>query len=393
MPGHPASSSSLSSNLAVLSLDGCAYSTVVEATELLWERLTSTADDEQHPVERPELRQLPRREILEALGAETFSAFVPHTHVYARAVRVRLRGAGTARAILRQAWEEHVALRQPILAWLEELIVDRPDVAWEVARTLGILGTFDFSYVIAKVFEPWMGEDFQRRAAVAMAVGWSARDENQRQQVTALLHYWATEGNIRERWTAATACGSVFGLSHPNEALDALRQIAETDDLVLRHVVPRNVVNLFAAGAVEPGLRLEVLRALVNWTRDRRSRAADAGRRALLQLVDAGQSRQARVWLAADDPACMTPLATLWRRLLDTPTQRRDALVALRQAFEEADHDSGLAEKLVALVKEMVKGARSDEYARLRYQLAAWGYRRRAPSATARRCLGLIPPQ
>jgi hypothetical protein len=383
--------------LALASLDDCAYSTVVEASERLWERLTAPsvqmADDEQHPVERPELRQRRRSEILKELGAETFSAYVPHAHGYAKAVRVRLHGAGTGRAILRHAWEEHDALRQPILAWLEELVVERPDIGWEVARTLGLLGTFDFSYLLAKVFNPWIGEDLQHRAAVAAAVGWSARDESQRQQVTALLRYWVTEGNTRERWTAAMACGSVFGMTYPDEALDALRQIAETNDLMLRHVVPRSVVSLFAAGSVEPELHLKALRALEGWTTDRLSPAADTGRRAFLQLVKVGQLRQARVWLAIDDSACVVPLARLWRRLLDTPAQRRDALVALGQAFEEADRNPGLADKLVALVKEMVLTARRDERARLRYQLATWSYRRRAPSTTARRCLGLIPAQ
>jgi hypothetical protein len=380
--------------LTLASLDGCAYSTVLEARDQLLEHLMAMSvetADEQDLVERPELRQARRSQLLKDLGAETFSAYATHAHGYAKAVYVRLRGAGTGRAILRYAWEEHDILRNPMLAWLKELVVGRPDIGWEVARTLGMLGSFDLSYLLAKAFEPWIGQDIQHRAAVAAAVGWSARDETHREQVTALLRYWAAHGSTRERWTAAMACGSVFGITHPDEALDILGQIAGTKDLMLRHVVPRSVVSLFEAGTVNPGLYLKALRALESWTSDRRSPVADAGRRAFLRLVRSDKSRPAQSWLATDDPSCEAPLAMLWRRVLDTPSQRRDALAALGQAFEAADRDSVSADRLVALVKEIVRTARRDERARLRYQLAKWGHRHRAPSLTARRCLGLIP--
>jgi hypothetical protein len=298
---------------------------------------------------------------------------------------------GTAKAVMRHVWEEHDALREPILDWLEELAVERPDVAWEVARTLGMLGTFDFSYLLVKVFEPWIAADPQRRIAVAMALGWLARDDNQRQQIIALLDHWVEKGGTRERWTAAVACGSVFGLTYPDDALGLLRRIVERDPLMLGHVVPRSLVSLFEGGAVEPRVHLTVLRAMEDWTRERRKTAADAGRRAFLQLVQPDHDRPARVWAAANYPPCTGPLATLWRRLLDTPSQRRDALVALRRAFEQADPDPELADKLIVLVKKITRAARSDERARLRYQLAIWGHRRGAPSATARRCLKLIP--
>jgi hypothetical protein len=379
--------------LAIAGLEGCPFSTVAEARERLRERLPASSDpgvDGEQPPVGEELR-LPRRTVLlNELGAEPYFAYVPHAHGYAKAVCVRFRGPGTARAILRHSWDEHDSLRLPILAWLDDLINERSEIAWEIAQTLGQLATFDFSYLLSKVFEPWLGEDVQRRVAVAVAVGWPARDENQRQQVHALVRHWADNGSVRERWTAAVACGSVYGLSYPDKALDALRRIAKTGDVTLRYVVPRSLDSLFAAGTREPGLHVKVLLALQEWT-DRRLREADIGRRAFLLLVKPGPGRHAAIWLA-DDPAYVAPLATLWRRLLDTPTQRWETLLALRQAFEEADHDPGLSDKLAVLVEEIARTARNDECDRLRYQLATWGNRRRAPSATARRCLGLIPP-
>jgi hypothetical protein len=139
---------------------------------------------------------------------------------------VRLNRAAARRATLQVLWEDHPTIREPLVIWLRGLAeqIDR-NVQLKAAHAAGMLATFDFDSMMARVLTPWSKSRRRRdHQLAAMMLEAAARDRDLLPRVQERLRQLAS-GAREERLVATYAYGSNIGVDDPIGALRVLRRI------------------------------------------------------------------------------------------------------------------------------------------------------------------------
>ncbi|MGH2771385.1 MAG: hypothetical protein ACRDJF_12825, partial [Actinomycetota bacterium] len=321
---------------------------------------------------------------------------------------VRFTDSRYAPIVLDTAWQ-YPAARDPVLAWLKNLVAPHSSVRTRVhaAMAIGRLSLVEFGYVHDEILRPWSARrDYRARQSVAWMLAVPACEPTLAPVVRTLLREWSTgerDDNSR-RWrtlTAATAYGTQVGLRFPDIALEGLQRIAGgSDDTLVGKVVSYSVTNLFEAGNHDA-----VLRALVRWTTPppaswvtmKQAVLATNGIACFLRIaseavVDPAMAKEGwpRLLAVTHDDACDVKrlVVTLWRRALRTRQMVNEAQGVLRDWVSKADKDPRLLDVLWALVDELVRTDR--EARRIAYNLRAWARDPRDPSTAAAHLLGRL---
>ncbi|SEG99780.1 hypothetical protein SAMN05444920_11456 [Nonomuraea solani] len=149
---------------------------------------------------------------------------------------------GMANRLLVAVWEQLPAVRPALYDWLAELVRDDDwRVRLKAAYAVGKLATCDFHVINKRFLTPWSNEDGHAKVLAWALESATLADPNVAVLVRGRLKEWTT-GTYRQRLAAALGYGSVIGVRHIDEALDALHTLAaaavylDTCDHVARSV-------------------------------------------------------------------------------------------------------------------------------------------------------------
>ena len=185
-------------------------------------------------------------------------------------------------AVLRQVWAVH-NLRDPLLSWLESLSNDRrPQVYMRAALAIGLLTSWDFSYIFHERIEPWaVSEEPRRRWTAAVALDEASQNIDVAPVVREILDDWCEKDSFARRWTAAIALGYDLGLHDPDKTLKELRKLGCWEDGKLAQMASWAAARIFVRGGVKP-----VIEALSNWLDDDRRLVRQLALLTVLRIAD-----------------------------------------------------------------------------------------------------------
>jgi hypothetical protein len=246
---------------------------------------------------------------------------------------LRLDNDAWQKAVLNHLWSEYGALREPLLEWLERAALDgSPRLRVRAAAAIGALARLNFPLIEARILRAWARHAHpDARRAAGQVLGIAMWDEQHSAAASGLLRHWAASENWRFRWSAATACGGLAGLRHPQQALDILRRIAErcVDEPQLLAPVSEAVLKLYIAVRDDPARRAAIIHTLRAWCEPAPAEIKERARIFALRRT-ALFSFWAILWPAPQDPA--------WRQLtadmaVPAAPVQEDGIALLRAAF------------------------------------------------------------
>jgi hypothetical protein len=324
--------------------------------------------------------------------------------------------------ILEEVWQEHVGMRDAMLAWLKQLAV-HPEVRVRVkgAQAVAKLATYDFDVIRREILAPWAGNGgFRPRQAAAWALEALALAEGGRlaPRVRGLVREWVRGSNVQLEAAGVAAYGTFLGAEYPTEALKSMREVVagrllgaggrdrvERAERELANIVRAATLEMFVAGAQN-----QVVAELAEWTRMpmwrlRRCSArclvglakregGQPGWPVLLELADGRDSFRANVsvlWcnaLAAEnDPAAAWD--ALHRLILraENAGQQWPAAAGMMTRAELSDEAVRFRELVRRLLTDIASGDRPADRERLRslrFHIRLWEFR-------DRRRLALVP--
>ncbi|MFJ2811090.1 hypothetical protein [Kitasatospora sp. NPDC087271] len=221
-----------------------------------------------------------------------------------------------AEAVLRHVWREYSDLAAALTTWLEH-VADTAELTAAAGRALGLAAgcgvgsrTFRRIEVLAA---SGRGAD---RAIAAHALSAAATDPALAGRVESFLNQLSWSHDPRLRGTVAHVCGTSFGRSRPDRAMELLLRVAQgpggEPSLLVQRAVRPSVVSLFTSGS-QP----TVVRHLSSWLR-RSEAAAELALRLFPHLL-ADLLTEAS-WFHREilaEGECMQPVVELIRRSLD----------------------------------------------------------------------------
>lgn len=268
------------------------------------------------------------------IGASLVSVPIQGMHYGATTgLALRLDNDAWQKAVLDYLWTEYGALREPLLEWLERAALGGSQrLRVRAAAAIGGLARLNFPLIEARILRPWARHDNPAaRRAAGQVIGITMWDEQHSAASAGLLQHWAASQNWRFRWSAATACGGLAGLRHPQQALETLRRIAEHCVEQPQLLVPLSeaVVKLYIGVRTDPARRASLIHTLREWSDATADEAKDRARVFALRRT-ALFCFWTILWPAPQDPA--------WRQLVEdmavpaAPVQE-DGVALLRAAF------------------------------------------------------------
>jgi hypothetical protein len=324
--------------------------------------------------------------------------------------------------ILEEVWQEHVGLRDAMLAWLKQLAV-HPEVRVRVkgAQAVAKLAIYDFDVIRREVLRAWANDGgFRTRQAVAWALEALALTERGRfaPRVRALVREWVRGSNVRLEAAGVAAYGTFLGPEYPGEALRVMREVAagrligagsrdriDRAERELANIVKSAALEMFAAGAQE-----QVVAELAKWTGTSMWRLRKCAAKCLVGL--AKKEGGLLGWpvlmeLAAENDRFRTDVSALWRNALageNDPAAAWEALHRLILRAEnagqrwpvtdgtvtrdglsaEAARFRDLTRRLLADIAGCDSPADGSSFSSLRFHIRLWEFR-------DRRRLALVP--
>jgi hypothetical protein len=252
--------------IALAVLSGSSYQAVVDASQRLQSLIKPPSEKEEASNSKPVFKR--RSQQLKEVCAHLVQGYENTEFGRSPVELIELNNPRFQPAILSYVWEEYDHLREPLLAWLDEL-GSHPnfEVQIRAAAAVGELSKYAFGTVIEKVLRPWANcQDRHLQKLAALALSIPVFESDLAPQVLRLLHHWSTLNNSQLRWTATAAYGGYVGLRFPDIALRDLFAIAKSGDEYLFSAVAESVTILFDAGKSLPGQYFTVLNALQLWT-------------------------------------------------------------------------------------------------------------------------------
>ncbi|GAA3385218.1 hypothetical protein [Cryptosporangium minutisporangium] len=283
--------------------------------------------------------------------------------------RAQLMERELVNAILDVAWHDYSTFREPLVAWLDEL-VRWPNVRVRVraAQTAGLLAQLDYDEVRRRLIARWAAGPAYTRAAAADALDIAAREESIAPRVRDRIADWAQTGSPLLQDTAARAYGSAFGVVGTTKAIAELRDLGSRRALIGWNSVALALVQLSIAGASD-----EVVGALTEWIGSTEPNLRSHAVRAFLMLVhlDLELGRDRTLDELAHTRDGRETLVKLWRgALVDGRTSRR-AWLDLGKWLSTVDERPELAEYTEAIAAAVL----ADSGGRARFWLRVWAGR------------------
>jgi hypothetical protein len=320
-----------------------------------------------------------RSKRIQSIGADLKSGYEDTEFGHNPVETVELNNPAMQSAIIQYAWKEFDRLREVIVHWLGEAVIDTSfDMRMRAAAAVGELSKHDFGYIRREILIPWgTHPDCAVRALASFALGIPAWESEKAPLVLGLLHHWSTLNNWRLCWTAAAAYGGLVGLRFPEAALRDLYRIAQSGDLRLLGVLMQSISNLFNAGEIVSEYRKKVLDSLVEWTEKPKDIAGHTGVFVFLHLADTaliesdpeGDPWPTLLWLIRQDESQASKVLALWRQALNLKNTRSAAFSTLRNWLKAVEQDSRLYENLAWLFQEIIYQGPEREAERLIHYL------------------------
>jgi hypothetical protein len=274
-------------------------------------------------------------------------------------------------AVLHYVWEHKELMRPPLLRWMEDLCVrGDDDVRLGAATAAGDLCCHDFGYMWPHVIVRWArSDDRALRRAAAWAAGIAAWDTKLAPHVRGWLEKWSEDDDDPAlRWTAAAAFGSYWlGRRFPDEALRVLGTMLEKEPKLGFHISEGMGVLFEADREANPKedhdaheIAAKVLRALIQWSADRRRTPASLG---IFCNIAYGNERPRRamegagwpsvLWLGDRHAETREGIVTLFRRSLADPAAKAWAIEVIEHWTRRTDEEPGLERALGSLLRDL----------------------------------------
>ncbi len=273
--------------------------------------------------------------------------------------RVRVSQRGLGEAVLEVLWHDHSGARGPLLEWLDGLVVrGEEDIRVAAAQTVGLLATFDWTYIQQEPLVRWATDKGEhaarRRFAAAWALERAADDDMLAPRVRRLLRNWSRRRDYQA--CAEAAYGTRIGVLFPAEALGNLEKIAQTQQRSVRAAIHE----IYAAGS-----RTQTLERLADWSLSPHYRLRDDAAMCLQQLSRFRGEPAVTGFLK--EPVARGHLLRLTRNVLlsDRHAIWRRGWDTLRLWVERAADEPGLDTALAEFVAELPPDA-GDASDRLR---------------------------
>lgn len=285
---------------------------------------------------------------------------------------VKISQSGLGESVLEVLWHDHSGARRPLLEWLDGLVISgEEDIRVSAAQTVGLLATFDWTYVQEAQLARWATDRSEhavrRRYGAAWALERAAYDAVLDARVRRLLRNWSQRRPYQA--CAEAAYGTEIGARFPDEALNNLEKIARLSFKSVKDAVQE----IYAAGS-----RPQVLRRLADWSVSPQDRLCDDASACLKQLSRFRGDLAVTGFLA--EPMSRGDLRKLTRNVLfhrKYVIQRR-GWETLRLWVERAGDEPGLAEALGEFIAELPpdEGERTDALrARFVFYLQLWKHK------------------
>ncbi|WP_318279412.1 MULTISPECIES: hypothetical protein [Streptomyces] len=196
---------------------------------------------------------------------------------------VRFTRQGQAEAVLKYVWREYGQLSGLLTDWLSK-VRSESELTQPVGRVMGLAATWGGGRSALRHIRELAESDLATsRAIAAYALGMAAEDSVLAGEVKYRLGEWSQLQSWQLRWTVAQACGTDFGASRPDRALQLLRRLTrgsgEGHEIVVGSAVRRALLALFREGH-----QISVFRHLSAWVDDE-SVGADFSLRMLPALL------------------------------------------------------------------------------------------------------------
>ncbi|MET9292275.1 hypothetical protein [Streptomyces sp. NPDC003077] len=169
-----------------------------------------------------------------------------------------------AEAVLRYVWREYGRLSDVLTTWMDE-VANQKDLTQRVGRVMGMAAGWGGGRRALQHITALAGsERWTSRTIAAQALGVAAADPVLASEVKERLRVWSHAADERLRSTVAYTCGTEFGLSRPDLAMELLRRLAFGLDTE-RHTTVERAVRSALRDLFSAGRRSLVFRHLVDW--------------------------------------------------------------------------------------------------------------------------------
>lgn len=312
--------------LAASVFEGLDYRIVREEAERLLELADGRLDAELPGTsEQQETRPNPHfvfakatDQLLRDISARQFPREVRSVHAYSYSVEpVWFTRHGRSEAVLRYVWREYGQLSALMTDWLETVGTER-ELVEPVGRMMGMAARWGGGRRALSHIRKLAGSDMaSSRNIAATAMGIAAEDPLLAGEIRYRLGRWSHQQSWQVRSTVARVCGTDYGFSRPEHALDLLGRVVHRhqEDAPERQVTSAVVTalrSLFASGS-----QSVVVARLSDWAE--------------------GDDRRASVALSAF-PHLLTELPWTSEQLL-SGSEAADQIIALvHRALHEDDH-------------------------------------------------------
>jgi len=268
---------------------------------------------------------------------------------------MRFRYSGAWPILLHYVWTEHPAAREPMATWLFQLADGGdPQARIRSAVAVGCLAAAEFETVKEKFLNQWAQSDLLRDRQLAAWALAAAVDLGAEAKVRPLLRYWA-EGSVAKRWTVVRTITSLADLLGKS-SMPLLSRIARSSakDGNLESELTRAL-----GGMLTSPIARQTAGTLVAWS------AKDDDRRKLAQRAfllasytrrrDAPQSPPypKLLRLGSSDAFIRDQHTKLWRRVIDDPATRPDALRRLADWVVLSDGSQEVETELTTLLRAL----------------------------------------
>ncbi|MGH8905548.1 MAG: hypothetical protein ACRD0K_03290 [Egibacteraceae bacterium] len=283
-----------------------------------------------------------------------------------------------ATRVLEIAWLEYDTVREPLLAWLEDLVQDKEkDEALRVraAIAVGKLASYDFEYIFSKIDQWASSQSVAPRWAAAWALEMAARDPLLAPRVRGRIEQWCRGPRRYQQRTALLAFTTSIGPQDVEGTLEDLRLLATHSGHARDYALALAVREIFLAGYDEKARELLDKWAGADVKKPLERPLAVQAARSLLTLSEGtdevnGDTTPDLVSLFADDPKWRDTATRVWPLALTEPATSEAGWNVLRLWLRRGGQEPRLIEPLIGLVADLAcdPGLRN----RLRFRQLFW---------------------
>ncbi|MET7420414.1 hypothetical protein [Dactylosporangium sp. NPDC005555] len=279
-------------------------------------------------------------------------------------IRASAQGAGTVgaariaelrqpelvRGLLDVAWHEYDTARQPLLDWLDDLVVTGD--ARPVAAAAGLLCEYDFDQIRRNLLETWAASKSRsRREAAALACELAVHNSQLAPRVLGCVAGWVGQPGNRRDTAVRTYATNTFRRRYPLDALLVLERAAFDDMQRTSNAIPVGVRGIYTTNGAA------VMRRLVRWPESPFANVRSMAGRCLVQLAEVDSNAWPALLRQTDKgELSAADHAGLWPGALLNPATARQAWSVFERWIGLAATDQDLAAVLCDLLSHVLRG-------------------------------------